>query len=255
MVIGMFLVGMAGAANYMYETATVKGVGYKNVEIIIQTQTGLAGNKLTEKESGSGNVILEKTEIEANRDYDPEDPELHRPDSIDENCCPDYINFSKEADFEYMPVSYQTGNYDQKWIEKLCVQNYYIGATVVEMYTHAESLQKVTDVKTRRACSDPVRDVLSGYNFGENQVGRANWDDACGACRGTLEAQFNSEVIGVAHLGWLSKDPKANNKGRHDEYGRSIEDLTGVFNIQKTIQLWGNNSCDDPVQIDWLPCI
>ncbi|UEC42734.1 MAG: hypothetical protein METHAR1v1_830001, partial [Methanothrix sp.] len=35
------LVGMAGAANYMYEKANIKGVGYKNVEIIIQTQTGL----------------------------------------------------------------------------------------------------------------------------------------------------------------------------------------------------------------------
>ena len=27
------LIGMAGAANYMYEKASVKGVGYKNVEI------------------------------------------------------------------------------------------------------------------------------------------------------------------------------------------------------------------------------
>lgn len=26
----------------------------------------------------------------------------------------DYINFTKEAEFEYMPVSYQTGTYDQK---------------------------------------------------------------------------------------------------------------------------------------------
>ena len=31
----------------------------------------------------------------------------------------DYINFTKEAKFEYMPVSYQTGTYDQKWVEKL----------------------------------------------------------------------------------------------------------------------------------------
>ena len=231
LIIGMALVGMAGAANYMYETATVKGVGYKNVEVIIQTQTGLAGNKLVEKESGSGNVILEKTEIEANRDYLGRDS-----DAADCNCS-DYINFTKEADFEYMPVSYQTGNYDQKWIEKLCVQNYYIGAVAVEMYTHAESLQKSTDVKTRRQCNNT-----------ENS-------NECGTCRGTLEAQFNSEVIGVAHIGWLSKDPVANDKGRHDEYGRSVEDLTGVFNIQKTIQLWGNESCEGPVQIDWLPCI
>ena len=64
-------------------------------------------------------------------------------------CPMDYINFTKEAEFEYMPVSYQTGTYDQKWVEKLCVQNYRIGAVLTEMYTHAEHLQKTTEVKTR----------------------------------------------------------------------------------------------------------
>jgi hypothetical protein len=53
------LIGMAGAANYMYEKASVKGVGYKNVEMIISTQVGYAGAKLVEKESGSGNVITQ----------------------------------------------------------------------------------------------------------------------------------------------------------------------------------------------------
>ena len=220
LVIGIALVGMAGAANYMYEKANIKGVGYKNVETIIQTQTGLAGNKLVEKESGSGNVITERTEIEAER--------------VDnDTCCIDYINFSKEAEFEYMPVSYQTGTYDQKWIEKLCVQNYYIGAVVVEMYTHAEHLQKNTEVKTRKDCVNT---------------------DPCGNCTGALEANFNSNVIGVAHIGWLSKDVHTNDKGRHPEYGRSVEDLTGVFSIEKFIQLWGNGTCG-AVQVDWLPCI
>ncbi len=228
LIIGMALVGMAGAANYMYEKATVKGVGYKNVEIIIQTQYGLDGNKLVEKESGSGNVIIEKTEIEAERDAWNEDVL-----ASDGTCCPDYINFTKEAEFEYMPVSYQTGRYDQKWIEKLCVQNYYIGAVVVEMYTHAEHLQKNTEVKTRKECS---------------------LGDDCGNCTGVLEANFNSDVIGVAHIGWLSKDPVATQKGRHVEYGRSVEDLTGVFSIEKFIQLWGNESCQE-VSVDWLPCI
>jgi len=233
LVIGIALVGMAGAANYMYEKANIKGVGYKNVETIIQTQTGLAGNKLVEKESGSGNVITERTEIEALRDPWNEDPAAG---AAGNGCCDDYINFSKEAEFEYMPVSYQTGTYDQKWIEKLCVQNYYIGAVVVEMYTHAEHLQKNTEVKTRKDCVD------RGTN--------------CGNCTGALEANFNSNVIGVAHIGWLSKDVIAGaaNKGRHPEYGRSVEDLTGVFSIEKFIQLWGNDTCGD-VQVDWLPCI
>ena len=44
-IIAMALVGMAGAANYMYEKASVKGVGYKNVEMIISTQSGFNGAK------------------------------------------------------------------------------------------------------------------------------------------------------------------------------------------------------------------
>ena len=51
----------------MYEKASVKGVGYKNVEMIVSTQTGFNGQKLVEKESGSGNVITERTELEAER--------------------------------------------------------------------------------------------------------------------------------------------------------------------------------------------
>jgi hypothetical protein len=146
----------------------------------------------------------------------------------------DYINFSKEAEFEYMPVSYQTGTYDQKWIEKLCVQNYRIGAVLTEMYTHAEHLQKNTEVKTRLYGVETVEDC----------------------CTGVLEANLNSNVIGVAHIGWMSRNPDAdtNVKGRHVEYGRSVEDLTGVFSIEKFIQLWGNSTCG-AISVDWLPCL
>ena len=235
----MAVVGMAGAANYMYEKASVKGVGYKNVEMIISTQTGFNGQKLVEKESGSGNVITERTELEAER-------QLNRDGTVIGNgvclfptgqLCPmDYINFTKEAEFEYMPVSYQTGTYDQKWVEKLCVQNYRIGAVLTEMYTHAEHLQKTTEVKTR------------GYSTLNNGC------PAC--CTGVLEANLNSNVIGVAHIGWISRDPSADNqlKGRHAEYGRSVEDLTGVFSIEKFIQLWGNSTCG-AISVDWLPCV
>ena len=271
------LVGMAGAANYMYEKASVKGVGYKNVEMIVSTQTGFNGQKLVEKESGSGNVITERTELEAER-------QLERftvlPDTVggrngpvvgqtfwvpigfytmdgDEiltacafptgRTCPmDYINFTKEAEFEYMPVSYQTGTYDQKWVEKLCVQNYRIGAVLTEMYTHAEHLQKTTEVKTR------------GYSsFAINNLNEMEITEGCPACcTGVLEANLNSNVIGVAHIGWISRDPMADNqlKGRHAEYGRSVEDLTGVFSIEKFIQLWGNSTCG-AISVDWLPCV
>ena len=231
-IVAMAVVGMAGAANYMYEKASVKGVGYKNVEMIISTQSGFHGQKLVEKESGSGNVILERTELEAERQLTAAGLQM---DCVFPNTCAmDYINFTKEAEFEYMPVSYQTGTYDQKWVEKLCVQNYRIGAVLTEMYTHAEHLQKTTEVKTR------------GY---QNIC-----VDNC--CTGVLEANLNSNVIGVAHIGWLSRDPmpSASLKGRHAEYGRSVEDLTGVFAIQKFIQLWGNSTCG-AISVDWLPCV
>ena len=236
-IVAMAVVGMAGAANYMYEKASVKGVGYKNVEMIISTQSGFHGQKLVEKESGSGNVILERTELEAERQLTAEG--LQMPCIYPNTCAMDYINFTKEAEFEYMPVSYQTGTYDQKWVEKLCVQNYRIGAVLTEMYTHAEHLQKTTEVKTRgyqNVCSEPT-------NNGN-------------CCTGVLEANLNSNVIGVAHIGWLSRDPEPNRllKGRHAEYGRSVEDLTGVFAIQKFIQLWGNSTCG-AISVDWLPCV
>ena len=282
-IIAMAVVGMAGAANYMYEKASVKGVGYKNVEMIISTQTGFEGQKLVEKESGSGNVITERTELEAERqlqrgglpigaqkvdswvrgnqrvdqsrrpdgrgwDYDPYWTESICAWPTGTWCPMDYINFTKEAEFEYMPVSYQTGTYDQKWVEKLCVQNYRIGAVLTEMYTHAEHLQKTTEVKTRGYGL-----VMNGSDP-RNSYGSANGCPAC--CTGVLEANLNSNVIGVAHIGWLSRDPKADNqlKGRHAEYGRSVEDLTGVFSIEKFIQLWGNSTCG-AISVDWLPCV
>ena len=231
-IVAMAVVGMAGAANYMYEKASVKGVGYKNVEMIISTQSGFNGQKLVEKESGSGNVITERTELEAERQMDAAG--LQFPCFYPNTCAMDYINFTKEAEFEYMPVSYQTGTYDQKWVEKLCVQNYKIGAVLTEMYSHAEHLQKTTEVKTR------------GYQ------------DGCvsNCCTGVLEANLNSNVIGVAHIGWISRDPQPSSalKGRHAEYGRSVEDLTGVFSIEKFIQLWGNSTCG-AISVDWLPCV
>ncbi len=233
-IIAMAVVGMAGAANYMYEKASVKGVGYKNVEMIVSTQTGFAGQKLVEKESGSGNVITERTELEAERQLGKNGLVLADCLYPTGGCAMDYINFTKEAEFEYMPVSYQTGTYDQKWVEKLCVQNYRIGAVLTEMYTHAEHLQKTTEVKTRGYANNCVTNC----------------------CTGVLEANLNSNVIGVAHIGWISRDPMADNqlKGRHAEYGRSVEDLTGVFSIEKFIQLWGNSTCG-AISVDWLPCV
>ncbi len=82
-------------------------------------------------------------------------------------------------------------------------------------------------------------------------------ESVCSACcTGVLEANLNSNVIGVAHIGWISRDSAADAqlKGRHAEYGRSVEDLTGVFSIEKFIQLWGNSTCG-AISVDWLPCV
>ncbi|MDQ1262685.1 MAG: hypothetical protein QG575_1866 [Euryarchaeota archaeon] len=266
MVLAVALIGMAGAANYMYEKASVKGVGYKNVEMIISTQYGFMGQKLVEKESGSGNVITERTELEAERQLNHDGSPIGAIPTAVANfwtytcawptgqACPmDYINFTKEAEFEYMPVSYQTGTYDQKWVEKLCVQNYRIGAVLTEMYTHAEHLQKTTEVKTRGYGTWYATEPVDGFPTNTNN----GLDGSCPACcTGVLEANLNSNVIGVAHIGWISRDPLAENnlKGRHAEYGRSVEDLTGVFSIEKFIQLWGNSTCG-AISVDWLPCV
>ena len=39
-VMAMAVIGMASAANYMYEKSSIKGVGYRNLEIVISTQSG-----------------------------------------------------------------------------------------------------------------------------------------------------------------------------------------------------------------------
>jgi len=88
-------------------------------------------------------------------------------------------------------------------------------------------------------------------------VGYILSNSGCPACcTGVLEANLNSNVIGVAHIGWITRDTLADDqlKGRHAEYGRSVEDLTGVFSIEKFIQLWGNSTCE-AISVDWLPCV
>ncbi len=232
MLMAMFLViGMAGAANYMYEKSSIKGVGMLEQVKVVSTQPGFAGQKLVERVAGSGQVVVLEAELEAERQMDSSGNAFNC--TFPNNCAMDYINYTKEAEFEYMPVSYQTGSYDAKWVDKLCVQNYKIGGVLTEMYAHSEHLVRSTEVKTR------------GYG-----------DCAVNCCTGVLEANVNSNVIGVAHVGWMSRDPVGSDalKGRHAEYGRSVDDLTGVFSINKFIQLWGNSTCQS-ISVDWLPCL
>lgn len=109
----------------------------------------------------------------------------------------------------------------------LTVKNYDTGATMTEAYTDTEKLERNTEVKTGSGAD------TSGGGF--------------------LEANINSNVIGNAHIAWQSVDPSPDRKGHHAILGRSIEDLTGIFSIEKFIQLWSNSSPGE-VSVDWLPC-
>jgi hypothetical protein len=128
-----------------------------------------------------------------------------------------------------MPMSFYKSMNNQKYRDVLSVKNYDAGASVTESYSDAEHLEKQTEVKT------------------------ASYGAGCPA-GGTLEASINSNVIGKAHIAWESVDPVADGKGHHAVLGRSIEDLVGVFSIQKFIQLW-SNSTPGEISVDWMPCI
>ncbi|VVB64558.1 Uncharacterised protein [uncultured archaeon] len=133
-----------------------------------------------------------------------------------------------------MPMSFYKSMNNQKYKDELFVKNYDAGASVTESYSDAEHLQKQTEVKT------------------------ASYDAPCAGGQsggaGSLEASINSNVIGKAHIAWESVDNKTDGKGHPAVLGRSVEDLVGVFTIQKFIQLW-SNSTPGEISIDWMPCI
>jgi hypothetical protein len=134
-----------------------------------------------------------------------------------------------------MPMSFYNSMNNQKIRDVLTVKNYDAGASVTESYSDAEHLAQKTEVKT------------SSYGGGCSVPGQ-------GGSMGSLEASINSNVIGKAHIAWESVDPHADSKGHHAVLGRSIEDLVGVFSIQKFIQLW-SNSTPGQISVDWMPCI
>lgn len=122
----------------------------------------------------------------------------------------------------YMAVNNPSSNRDV-----LTVKNCDTGATMTEAYTGTEKLERNTEVRT------------------------GSYPGTSGG--GSLEASINSNVIGNAHIAWQSVDPNPDAKGHHKFLGRSIEDLTGVFSIEKFIQLWSGSQPGE-VSVDWLPC-
>ncbi|ABK13877.1 MAG: hypothetical protein H5T42_05705 [Methanothrix sp.] len=118
-----------------------------------------------------------------------------------------------------VPVNYAAGQ-DPRFSESLFIVSG--GSALSESYTSVERLERFTEVRTS----------YSGTPSPQQSM---------------LEANIRSNVIGSAHIGWLSADSRG-------VYGRSIEDLTGVFSIEKFIQLW-NNSTAGEISVDWMPCI
>lgn len=135
-----------------------------------------------------------------------------------------------EIPLAYTPAAINSGQSDV-----LTIKNYDTGAAMTESYTGIEHLSRNTQVRT------------GAY---------ANASDAAhfaASSRGGLEASISSNVIGNAHIAWQSVDPATNAKGRHPLIGRSVEDLTGVFSIEKFIQLWSDSQPGE-ISVDWLPC-
>jgi len=130
-----------------------------------------------------------------------------------------------------LPLGFYSAMNDAGQKDVLSVRNYDSGAVLTEAYTNIEQLERNTQVSTK------------SYEM----------DDSANDPGGSLEASINSNVIGSAHIAWQSVDPIADSKGRHPILGRSIEDLTGVFSIEKFIQLWSGSQPGE-VSVDWLPC-
>jgi hypothetical protein len=130
-----------------------------------------------------------------------------------------------------MPAGYDAAMNKMDTLNVLCVKNYQAGVIFTESYTNFEHLDKDTTVVSRNPRSE----------------------DQLGTNRSALDATINSNVIGRARLSWRSLDTVPNTMGRHNLLGSNAEDLTGVFSINKLIQLWSNSSLTG--EIEWLPCI
>ena len=133
-----------------------------------------------------------------------------------------------------MPASYYQAMNNMNTENTLCVKNYDAGASVTESYTDFEHLDKETEVTSRS--------LNTSDNENDNSAGNA-----------TLEVHINANVVGKAHVAWQSRDILPDKAGRHADYSLAGEDLTGVFSIEKFIQLWSNSTIGS-VGPNWLPC-
>jgi hypothetical protein len=143
-----------------------------------------------------------------------------------------------------MPLGFAEAMNNAGQKDILTVKNYDTGASLTESYTDIEHLERNTQVNTGAYVtqSDANGTDADSRNFGP-----------AGNSAGGLEASINSNVIGKAYIAWQSIDPSVSSTGRHQLLGRSVEELTGVFSIEKFIQLW-SGSRPGEISVDWLPC-
>lgn len=145
-----------------------------------------------------------------------------------------------------MPVSFTDAMNNAGQKDILTIKNYDTGATLTESYTDIEHLQRNTQVNTGAY-------GMQSDSSKTGELGDSRGFSPAGNPAGGLEASINSNVIGKAHIAWQSIDPTGSFMGRHQLLGRSVEDLTGVFSIEKFIQLW-SGSPPGEISVDWLPC-
>jgi hypothetical protein len=145
-----------------------------------------------------------------------------------------------------MPLGFAQAMNNAGQKDILTIKNYDTGASLTESYTDIEHLQRNTQVNTG------AYGMQSDPSDAGGASGSRDFSPAINPAGG-LEASINSNVIGKAHIAWQSVDPTSSRMGRHQLLGRSVEDLTGVFSIEKFIQLW-SGSPPGEISVDWLPC-
>ena len=133
-----------------------------------------------------------------------------------------------------MPDSFYKAMSNMRAENTICVKNYDAGASFTESYRDFEHLERETEIESR------------SYNTSNNQSDLTPGN-------ASLEVAMRATVQGKAHIAWQSRDILPDRMGRHATYSRASEDLTGVFNIEKFIQLWSNSTLG-AVSTDWLPC-
>ena len=133
-----------------------------------------------------------------------------------------------------MPDSFYKAMSNMRAENTICVKNYDAGASFTESYRDFEHLERETEIESR------------SYNTSRSQSDLTSGN-------ASLEVRVRSNVQGKAHIAWQSRDILPDRMGRHATYSRASEDLTGVFNIEKFIQLWSNSTLGS-MRTDWLPC-